>query len=67
MQANRRLFISATGKPVSLGANGSTPFGTQPAIYLGNPLATWHTNLGAGGGFNVTGGALTAASTSPSA
>ena len=66
VEANRRLFISATGKPVSLGANGSTPFGTQPSLYLGNPLASWHTNLGAGGGFNVTGGALTAASTSPS-
>jgi hypothetical protein len=67
VEANRRLFRSAAGKPVSLGANGSTPLGTQPSLYLGNPLATWHVNLGSGGPLSVTGGALTAASTSPSA
>jgi hypothetical protein len=62
--ANRRLFISATGKPVSLGANGSTPLGVQPALYLGNPLASWHTNLGSDGGMTLH-GTLTSASTTP--
>lgn len=65
VQANREMFRSSAGKPVSLGANGSTPTGTQPLIYLANPLATWKTNLGSGGGFTEN-GALTSASSSPS-
>lgn len=63
--ANRRKFITAGLKPVSLGANGSTPTGAQPDIFLSNPVASWHTNLGSGGGFTLT-GALTASSSSPS-
>jgi hypothetical protein len=62
--ANRRKFISAGGAPVNLGADGSTPTGNAPAIYLSGPVATWHTNDGSGGGFTVT-GALTAASSNP--
>jgi hypothetical protein len=65
VEANRRKFISATGKPVNLGSNGSTPTGSQPLIYLANPLASWETNLGTGGGFTEN-GALTAAASSPS-
>jgi hypothetical protein len=64
--ANRRLFVSPTGKPVNLGANGSTPLGVQPVLYLANPLATWHTNLGSGAGLTLH-GALTSASTNPNA
>lgn len=40
--------------PVSLGADGSAP-GVDPIIYLGNPAATFHENLGTGGDFTVTG------------
>jgi hypothetical protein len=56
--ANRRKFISAAGKPVFLGADGSLPTGSAPAVFLSGPTATWHTNRGAGGGFTEN-GALT--------
>jgi uncharacterized repeat protein (TIGR02059 family) len=62
---NRRLFISAGGKPVDLGADGSTPTGSAPIVFLANPVASWETNLGGGGGFTEN-GALTAAASSPS-
>lgn len=53
VEANRRKFIDAEGKPVGLGANGSLPTGTQPEIFaddgnIGN-------NLGSGGAATVTG------------
>jgi len=53
------------GKPVSLGADGSTPTGNQPEVYLTNPTATWQTNQGGAGGFTEF-GTLTTAGTSPS-
>jgi hypothetical protein len=56
--ANRRKFISATGKPVFLGADGSLPTGSAPAVFCSGPTADWHTNKGAGGGFTEN-GALT--------
>jgi hypothetical protein len=56
--ANRRKFISASGKPVFLGADGSRPTGTAPAVFCSGPTATWRTNKGAGGGFTEN-GALT--------
>lgn len=66
---NRRLFISATGKPVDLGADGSTPTGTAPAIYEhlndGENPANFALNYGTGGNFGTT-GSLDTASTSPS-
>lgn len=65
VEANRRKFISATGKPVSLGADGSTPTGSQPIVFLANPTATWQNNLGSGGNFTEN-GALTDAASSPS-
>jgi len=56
--ANRRKFITedgAGGIPVSLGADGSTPFGTQPLIYMtGSDVASWN-NVGAAGSFILTG------------
>jgi len=60
--ANRAKFISG-GKPVDLGADGSTPTGTAPIIYAsdGDPS----TNAGGGGNFSIT-GALSACSDSPS-
>ncbi len=63
--ANRRKFISATGKPVSLGADGSTPTGTAPILYLPNAFGTVNVNAGTGGNMTL-GGTPTACSTSPS-
>ena len=63
--ANRRLFISATGKPVYLGATGERPTGTSALIYLSGATAGWETNLGTGGGFTEN-GALSTSATSPS-
>lgn len=65
VESNRRKFISATGKPVDLGSDGSTPTGSQPIIFLKNSVSSWETNVGSGGGFTEN-GALTAASSSPS-
>lgn len=68
VEANRRKFISATGKPVSLGADGSTPLGVQPLVYQriadGAAASTFATNLGSGGNFTIT-GTLDVCSTSP--
>jgi hypothetical protein len=68
VEANRRKFYSSTGKPVSLGGNGSVPNGTAAIVYLRlNPnqvTSGYATNRGTGGNFTVT-GALTAV-TSPS-
>lgn len=65
VEANRRKFISATNAPVDLGADGSTPTGTAPAIFFHGTLASWQTNDGSGGGFSVTAGSLSAASSNP--
>lgn len=66
--ANRAKFISG-GKPVDLGADGSTPTGTAPIVYQrmadGAAATTFATNLGSGGNFTIT-GSLDVASTSPS-
>ena len=68
-EANRRLFISATGKPVDLGADGSTPTGTAPIVYQsvrsGDAATAFATNRGTGGNFSIT-GTLAIAATSPS-
>lgn len=53
------------GKPANLGANGSTPTGFQPLIYLPNAAATYGVNAGSIGNFTVT-HSFTDASTSPS-
>ena len=51
IEANRRKFISANGRPVDLGADGSTPTGSAPIVYLKND----ETNLGDGEGFTLNG------------
>jgi Phage tail fibre adhesin Gp38 len=51
--ANRRNFITASGQPVYLGPTGLLPTGGAPAVYFGNPAASYHTNLGGGGGFTI--------------
>mgnify|MGYP003627497901 CR=1 FL=1 len=53
VEANRRKFIDALGKPVSLGADGSTPTGTQPEIFAAD--GNIGNNLGSGGNATVTG------------
>jgi hypothetical protein len=63
LAANRRKFISGSGKPVFLGADGSLPLGVQPLLYAPNGNPT--TNLGSGGAFTVT-GSLDPCSSSPS-
>lgn len=63
--ANRRKFISSSGKPVDLGSDGSLPTGTKPLIFLKGHTVIWHVNRGSGGGFTET-GALTPAASSPS-
>lgn len=58
-EANRRLFISAAGKPVN-------PFGfPASAILFSGDSSTFPVNQGTGGAFTLT-GSLTNASTSPS-
>eukprot|EP00873_Tetraselmis_striata_P009282 jgi/Tetstr1/429546/TSEL_019450.t1 len=66
VEANRRKFISATGAPVSLGADGSTPTGTQPLVYMSGAAANWNAgkNFGSWSDFTVT-GALTDCASSP--
>jgi hypothetical protein len=67
--ANRRKFISASGKPVHLGATGSLPTGTAPLLYLhlddSEAVANFATNRGTGGDLSIT-GTLATASDSPS-
>jgi hypothetical protein len=58
-------FFSAAGKPVALGADGSTPTGTAPRIFFSGDNSSFATNKGTGGSFTLT-GSLTNASTSPS-
>lgn len=67
--ANRRKFISQSGKPVHLGATGSLPTGTAPIVFLhlddGEAAGNWQTNRGTGGNWTQS-GTLTIGSSSPS-
>ena len=58
VEANRRKFIDALGSPVSLGADGSTPTGTQPRIYFSGESYLWNLgkNFGSWSDFTMTGG-----------
>lgn len=58
--ANLDKFLPTTDK----GADGSTPTGSIPQLYLSGSTATWHTNKGSGGGLTLT-GALTDAPSDP--
>lgn len=53
--ANRRLFISADGYPVDLGANGEKPTGTAPIIYMRERANNAGINSGTGGDFTING------------
>lgn len=64
VEANRRIFITSNNQATSAFANstdGAVGGLSQPIMFFNNPAASWETNLGSGGGFSVTGGALTAA------
>ena len=67
--SNRRKFISASGKPVSLGSTGALPTGTAATCYFhlddGETVANFATNRGTGGDYTIT-GTLATGSTSPS-
>ena len=67
--SNRRKFISASGKPVSLGSTGALPTGTAAMCYFhlddGEAVANFATNRGTGGDYSIT-GTLATGSTSPS-
>jgi hypothetical protein len=63
---NRRLFISATGKPVDLGTRCQTPLaGVVPTMCFTGAPATWATNKGTGAGFSTQGPALAVAPDAP--
>ncbi len=68
VEANRRFWRTADGKPEDLGSDGSEP-GVQPLIYLssrsGDAAATFVNNKGSGGNF-VDQGSIAVAGTSPS-
>jgi hypothetical protein len=65
VEANRRKFIDAAGKPVDLGATGQLPTGSQPEFCHSGAVATWHTNKGSVTGGTET-GELSEAPSSPS-
>ena len=69
IEANRRKFIDASGKPVNLGLTGETPTGTAPLLYLhlddAETANNFAINRGTGGNLTVT-GALTTYASSPS-
>lgn len=51
VEATRRKFISAVGRPVGLGIYGETPFGLRPTIYIDNPFTELNVNRGTGNDF----------------
>jgi len=69
VEANRRKFISASGKPANMGFDGSVPTGIAPLAYQhlnkGNAVADFAINRGTGGNFSIT-GTLDTGSSSPS-
>lgn len=42
-----------SGKPINIGADGSTPTGTAPLVYLQGDAATWQVNSGTGGNLTL--------------
>jgi hypothetical protein len=59
-------FRTADGKPVDLGADGSTPTGTAPQIFRTGDATAFLINVGSGGGTNDAYTGPTDAATSPS-
>jgi len=69
VEANRRNFIGADGKPVDLGATGDGPTGSAPWCFLsiadGEVASDWATNKAGNGNFAIT-GSLALGASSPS-
>ena len=69
VEENRQKFRSADGKPIDLGATGSTPTGSVPTVYLhlddGETANNFAINRAGNGNFSVT-GALSTHPSSPS-
>lgn len=70
VESNRRKFRTAAGLAADLGADGSTPTGSAPTIYLhlatGEAVANFATNRGTGGDFSIS-GTLETGSSAPEA
>jgi len=68
VEANRRLFYSADGKPVDLGTDGTAPGLGSPVVYCslrpGDAASDFATNRGQGEDLTIT-GALTLSATNP--
>lgn len=60
---NRAKYISTNIFPVSLGADGSTPTGSQPILYLNGSASSFQTNKGSGGSYITTGSLTNSIST----
>lgn len=59
VEANRRDFIDANGYPVDLGADGSTPTGSAPTVFLTSNAANMGVNSGSGNDFALVEGTFT--------
>lgn len=66
VEANRRRFRDAAGKPVDLGPACAGPTGAPSTVCFAGDAATWSMNEGVAQGFNLEGDGLAAALTSPS-
>lgn len=55
VEANRRKFFDADGRPVFLGNRGQKPTGSQVAIFLNENYDKFNQNRGYGGNFSVVG------------
>lgn len=66
----RRKFITSYGKPVNLGATGSSPTGTAPLIYFhlddSETASNFYGNDSGNGAFSLTAGTVSTGGTSPS-
>jgi len=68
VESNRRKFISASGTPVDLGSDGSTPTGSQPKVYIRGEASVWNSadnNKGSTSDYSEIGGTITDSSNEP--
>jgi len=63
--SNRQKFVSATGAPVDLGSDGSTPTGSAPDFFFSGPASSYGTNLGSGPSTTADGSATDYTSSTP--
>lgn len=58
VEANRRYYISAGGRPVGLGISGNIPTGTSAIVYMRTRANNAGINSGTGGDFEIQGAPL---------